>query len=124
MVFHYFSGFVFHVVVMLRCVVHHRFGRLPMVSISSVLYSVMAVGSCWLSSLPLLLVARFLMGTMHPTSLQTGYILGTCKFVLPTLYSEHTTSRVLVASYHYSHLWLCSSTFCYNSKVRSYSASF
>ncbi|XP_071516507.1 organic cation transporter protein-like isoform X2 [Panulirus ornatus] len=52
-----------------------RFGRLPMVAISSVLYSVMAVGSCWLPSLPLLLVSRFLMGLMHPTSLQTGYIL-------------------------------------------------
>nr|XP_027230974.1 organic cation transporter protein-like [Penaeus vannamei] len=53
----------------------HRFGRLPMVSASSVVYTGIAIGSCFLYSLPLLLAARFLLGVMHPASLQTGYIL-------------------------------------------------
>lgn len=49
-----------------------------MVSASSVVYTGIAIGSCFLYSLPLLLAARFLLGVMHPASLQTGYILGGC----------------------------------------------
>ncbi|XP_047493760.1 organic cation transporter protein-like [Penaeus chinensis] len=52
-----------------------RFGRLPMVAVSSIIYTVIAIGSSFLYSLPFLLGARFLLGLMHPTSLQTGYIL-------------------------------------------------
>lgn len=59
-----------------HAVLSSRFGRLPMVSSSSVLYSLLAVGSCWLPELSLLLVVRFLLGVLHPTSLQSGYILG------------------------------------------------
>ncbi|XP_069991685.1 organic cation transporter protein-like isoform X4 [Penaeus vannamei] len=59
----------------LNGVMADRFGRLPMVSASSVVYTGIAIGSCFLYSLPLLLAARFLLGVMHPASLQTGYIL-------------------------------------------------
>ncbi|KAG0728152.1 Solute carrier family 22 member 7 [Chionoecetes opilio] len=53
-----------------------RYGRLRMIAISVILYCVMALGSAWLPSLGLILTSRFLLGTMHPTSLTTGFILG------------------------------------------------
>ncbi|XP_042203218.1 organic cation transporter-like protein [Homarus americanus] len=59
----------------LNGVLADRYGRLPMIRVSTVLYTILAVGSCWLPSLWTLLMARFLLGLMHPTSLQTGYIL-------------------------------------------------
>ncbi|KAK7065316.1 hypothetical protein SK128_011813, partial [Halocaridina rubra] len=46
-----------------------------MITISSILYSVIAIGSAWLPTISTVLVARFFLGTMHPTSLQTGFIL-------------------------------------------------
>lgn len=54
-----------------------RFGRWTMIAISTTSYTVIALGSAWLPSMSLLLTARFLLGTMHPTSLMTGYILVT-----------------------------------------------
>ncbi|XP_063863182.1 solute carrier family 22 member 7-like [Scylla paramamosain] len=54
-----------------------RFGRWTMIAISTVTYTVLALGSAWLPSMGTLLAARFLLGTMHPTSLMTGYILVT-----------------------------------------------
>ncbi|XP_066955446.1 organic cation transporter protein-like [Macrobrachium rosenbergii] len=59
----------------LNGVLADRYGRLPLIAISSILYTFIAIGSCWLPNLSVLLVSRFLLGTMHPTSLQTGYIL-------------------------------------------------
>ncbi|KAG0727758.1 Solute carrier family 22 member 13 [Chionoecetes opilio] len=52
-----------------------RYGRLRMIAISVILYCVVALGSAWLPSLGLILTSRFLLGTMHPTSLTTGFIL-------------------------------------------------
>ncbi|XP_050687705.1 solute carrier family 22 member 7-like [Eriocheir sinensis] len=52
-----------------------RFGRWTMIAISTVSYTILALGSAWLPSMALLLPARFLLGSMHPTSLMTGYIL-------------------------------------------------
>ncbi|MPC54645.1 Solute carrier family 22 member 1 [Portunus trituberculatus] len=48
-----------------------------MIAISTVTYTVLALGSAWLPSMGTLLTARFFLGTMHPTSLMTGYILVT-----------------------------------------------
>ncbi|KAK3869354.1 hypothetical protein Pcinc_025338 [Petrolisthes cinctipes] len=52
-----------------------RFGRKTMITISTLSYTVIALGSAWLPTMWSLLTARFFLGTMHPTSLQTGYIL-------------------------------------------------
>ncbi|XP_071547082.1 organic cation transporter protein-like [Panulirus ornatus] len=52
-----------------------RFGRWTMIAISSTIYTITAVGSGWLPYLSTILVARFLLGAMHPTSLQTGFVL-------------------------------------------------
>ncbi|KAK3875448.1 hypothetical protein Pcinc_019683 [Petrolisthes cinctipes] len=52
-----------------------RFGRYTIVAISTVTYSIIAVGSAWLPSLSWILAARFFLGTMHPASLLTGFIL-------------------------------------------------
>ncbi|XP_042204348.1 organic cation transporter protein-like [Homarus americanus] len=52
-----------------------RFGRLTMITIASIAYTIISVGSAWLPTLSTLIAARFLLGIMHPTSLQTGYIL-------------------------------------------------
>ncbi|KAK4299135.1 hypothetical protein Pmani_028576 [Petrolisthes manimaculis] len=52
-----------------------RFGRKTMITISTLSYTVIALGSAWLPNMWSLLTARFFLGTMHPTSLQTGYIL-------------------------------------------------
>ncbi|KAK3869351.1 hypothetical protein Pcinc_025335 [Petrolisthes cinctipes] len=52
-----------------------RYGRWTMVVISTLLYTFIALGSAWLSTLTAILAARFCLGMMHPTSLQTGYIL-------------------------------------------------
>ncbi|XP_045132763.1 solute carrier family 22 member 6-B-like isoform X2 [Portunus trituberculatus] len=52
----------------------YRYGRLTLIAISSVAYSVMALVSAWIPSLIILMVFRFLLGTMHPTSLVTGVV--------------------------------------------------
>ncbi|XP_047493229.1 organic cation transporter protein-like isoform X1 [Penaeus chinensis] len=52
-----------------------KYGRRPTVAIGSLLYSIIAIGSCWLPTLSILMIARFLLGTMHPTIMKTGYIL-------------------------------------------------
>ena len=76
--------FVFLLLVLLFDVVLVlRFGRWTMIAISTVSYTVLALGSAWLPFMSLLLVARFLMGTMHPASLMTGYILGAYRTTEP-----------------------------------------
>ncbi|KAK7065315.1 hypothetical protein SK128_011812 [Halocaridina rubra] len=52
-----------------------KYGRKKMIMISSFFYSIIAIGSAWLPTISTVLVARFFLGTMHPTSLQTGFIL-------------------------------------------------
>ncbi|XP_064089781.1 organic cation transporter protein-like isoform X2 [Macrobrachium nipponense] len=52
-----------------------RYGRKTMFTGSAVLYAILAIVSCWLPGLPLLLVFRFLLGTLHTSVLKTGYIL-------------------------------------------------
>ncbi|XP_068202491.1 organic cation transporter protein-like isoform X2 [Palaemon carinicauda] len=53
-----------------------KYGRKRMITIGATCYSFIAVISAWLPNISTIIVARFLLGTMHPTSLQTGYILG------------------------------------------------
>ncbi|XP_066955531.1 organic cation transporter protein-like [Macrobrachium rosenbergii] len=53
-----------------------KYGRKRMVTIGAILYSLIAVISAWLPNISTIIAARFMLGTMHPTSLQTGYILG------------------------------------------------
>ncbi|XP_068233850.1 organic cation transporter protein-like [Palaemon carinicauda] len=52
-----------------------KYGRKPTVAIGSLMYSAIAIASCWLPSFLTLLTARFLMGTMHSTIITAGYIL-------------------------------------------------
>ncbi|KAG7176025.1 Solute carrier family 22 member 6-A-like 3 [Homarus americanus] len=52
-----------------------KYGRRPTITIGSVVYALIAVGSCWVTTLSALLICRFLLGTMHATILKTGYIL-------------------------------------------------
>lgn len=52
-----------------------RYGRMTTISISATAYGVIALGSAWLPSLGIILASRFLLGTMHPASLTTGFIL-------------------------------------------------
>ncbi|KAK4299138.1 hypothetical protein Pmani_028579 [Petrolisthes manimaculis] len=52
-----------------------RYGRWTMVVISTLLYTVIALGSAWLPTFTALLAARCCLGIMHPISLQTGFIL-------------------------------------------------
>ncbi|KAK4299133.1 hypothetical protein Pmani_028574 [Petrolisthes manimaculis] len=52
-----------------------RFGRWLMIAISTMSYTVIAFVTAWLPNFSSLLAARFLLGTMHPASLMTGYIL-------------------------------------------------
>lgn len=52
-----------------------KYGRRPTITIGSLVYFVIAVGSCWLPTLSALLISRFLLGTMHATIMKTGYIL-------------------------------------------------
>ncbi|KAK8398536.1 hypothetical protein O3P69_004003 [Scylla paramamosain] len=52
----------------------YRYGRLTVIAVSSIAYSVMALASAWIPSLVFLMIFRFLLGTMHPTSLVTGFV--------------------------------------------------
>lgn len=53
-----------------------RYGRWIVIAISTVIYSIVAVATAWMPNMSTLLIARFLLGTMHPVSLQSCYILG------------------------------------------------
>ncbi|XP_068227218.1 organic cation transporter protein-like isoform X2 [Palaemon carinicauda] len=52
-----------------------RFGRKTMLSIGTIFYSLIAIGSSWIPDFSAILVSRFILGLMHPVGLQTGYIL-------------------------------------------------
>ncbi|XP_042883641.1 organic cation transporter protein-like [Penaeus japonicus] len=54
-----------------------RYGRKMTVAAGFLAYAALALGSCWIPNLSALLLARFLMGAVHPTIQKTGYILGT-----------------------------------------------
>ncbi|XP_042891765.1 organic cation transporter protein-like [Penaeus japonicus] len=52
-----------------------RFGRKTMLAVGSVTYTLLANIISWLPNLTVLLVFRFCMGLMHPTSIHAGYTL-------------------------------------------------
>lgn len=52
-----------------------KLGRRPVVIVCIILYLVVAAVSSWLPSLPLIYLARFILGILHMVSLQTAYVL-------------------------------------------------
>ncbi|XP_045138277.1 solute carrier family 22 member 8-like [Portunus trituberculatus] len=52
-----------------------RFGRKATLTLGVLTYFSLAMASCWLPTLTAVLGFRFLLGFLHPTIMQTGYIL-------------------------------------------------
>ncbi|XP_037786514.1 organic cation transporter protein-like [Penaeus monodon] len=52
-----------------------KYGRRPLVLVGGIAYVVIAILSTWLPNLSAILVARFLLGVVHPLVVNSGYIL-------------------------------------------------
>lgn len=52
-----------------------RYGRKTVFVTGAALFALMAIVSSWMPNISSILLFRFLLGTMHPTLLKTGYIL-------------------------------------------------
>ena len=57
-------------------VYNDRFGRKTTLTLGVLTYFSLVIASCWLPTLGAVLTFRFLLGFLHPTIMQTGYILG------------------------------------------------
>lgn len=54
----------------------YRYGRRPVIRVSSVLFIIMGLGTAWLPDLIVLIVVRVFMGILHIILIIAPYILG------------------------------------------------
>nr|XP_053633558.1 organic cation transporter protein-like [Cherax quadricarinatus] len=52
-----------------------RLGRKTTLTVGTLIYFSLAIGSCWITVFYAILVVRFILGLLHPAILQSGYIL-------------------------------------------------